>query len=97
VAIKTYHIRNGTINGKVDVTIAEMSKAWGISKNTLYSRLNRGIFNIEKLSKKVDSRGVPKQKNKSVDANTLKIQRIEERIKTRNFYDPLSRLLLKTI
>jgi len=43
MSIKTYHIRNGNINGKTDVTIAEMADAWGLSKNTLYSRLNRGV------------------------------------------------------
>jgi len=37
MSIKTYHIRNGNINGKTDVTIAEMADAWGLSKNTLYS------------------------------------------------------------
>jgi predicted DNA-binding protein YlxM (UPF0122 family) len=95
MSIKTYHIRNGNINGKTDVTIAEMADAWGLSKNTLYSRLNRGMFDVEKLSRKLDGRGGGKQL--SQDPIIKKQLNLEERIKQRNFYEPLSRLLLKTI
>jgi hypothetical protein len=72
-----------------------MSNAWGLSRNTLYSRLNRGIFDVDKLSRKLDGRGVGKQL--SQDPIIKKQLNLEERMKQRNFYEPLSRLLLKTI
>jgi len=95
MGLKTYSICNGNINGKTDVTITEMSNAWGLSRNTLYSRLNRGIFDVDKLSRKLDGRGVGKQL--SQDPIIKKQLNLEERMKQRNFYEPLSRLLLKTI
>ena len=95
MGLKTYSICNGNIDGKQDVTITEMSNAWGLSRNTLYSRLNRGIFDVDKLSRKLDGRGVGKQL--SQDPIIKKQLNLEERIKQRNFYEPLSRLLLKTI
>ena len=95
MGLKTYSICNGNINGKTDVTITEMSNAWGLSRNTLYSRLNRGIFDVDKLSRKLDGRGGGKQL--SQDPIIKKQLNLEERMKQRNFYEPLSRLLLKTI
>jgi hypothetical protein len=95
MGLKTYSICNGNIDGKQDVTITEMSNAWGLSRNTLYSRLNRGIFDVDKLSRKLDGRGVGKQL--SQDPIIKKQLNLEERMKQRNFYEPLSRLLLKTI
>ncbi|MEO1943439.1 MAG: hypothetical protein ABGY11_04000 [Candidatus Thioglobus sp.] len=91
MGIKTYTICNFNINGKQDVTITEMSTAWGLSRNTLYSRLNRGIFDVKTLSRPVGS------SYNNHNPNKLRSLKVEELIQKRNFYEPLSRLLLKTI
>lgn len=88
---RVYRIRGGDINGKVDVTCDEIAEYSGLSKSTIYSRLNRNVFQLEKLTKPVMNRQAnkPRPKKNFIPAGKIFLNK--------PFYDPLYRLMMKTI
>lgn len=88
---RVYRIREGNINGKVDVTCDEIAECSGLSRSTIYSRLSRGIFQLEKLTKPVNNRQAnkPRPKKKFVPAGQIFLNK--------PFYDPMYRLMMKAI
>ena len=87
---KSYEL---TKDGKVAFTgsACDIAVKYSLCESTVYSRLRKGDRTVETVCK------VP---NNSMATNSKKAmppRRVSEIIKGRNFFDPLSRLLLKTI
>ena len=79
---RIYRITGGTINGSNEVTCGELAKYSGLPLTTIYSRLSRRVFDIDKLTAPVIKRqGRPKKVEiKSLDS-TSKI------LMSKPFYD----------
>lgn len=88
---KVYKITGGAIDGEVTVSCDDIAKYSGLSRSTVYSRLARGIRDLEKLSRVVRKR--PPSKSKQV----RKVKPVSKIFTSKPFYDPMFRLMLKSI
>jgi len=89
---RIYKIVGGSINGKTEVSCDEIAEYSGLSKSTVYSRLNRNVFQLDRLTKPVVSRQTNKPrpfKKKPISANKILLNK--------PFYDPMYRLMMKAI
>jgi hypothetical protein len=93
---RLYRITGGTINGSSEVTCGELAKYSGLPLTTIYSRLSRRVFDLEKLTAPVVKRQGRPKKTKVVSDSTNKI------LMSKPFYDKseagvLWRLAMRTI
>jgi hypothetical protein len=93
---RIYRITGGTINGSNEVSCIELAKYSGLPLTTIYSRLSRRVFDLEKLTKPVIKRQGRPKKTKVVLDSTNKI------LMNKPFYDQseagvLWRLAMRTI
>lgn len=86
---KRYIITGGYINGKVEVSVVDIAQYSGLSHSTVYSRLARGVFDLDALCKVVGKRVSKKKKKYVPPINRLLLQK--------PFYDPMFRLMLRVI
>ena len=70
-------------------TACEIAVKWGVCESTVYSRLRKGSRDVKVVCKKSTKNTV----SKSAAPPT----KVSDLIQGRNFYDPMSRLFLKTI
>ena len=84
---RRYESRVYKISDGREVTVRELAEEFDIAEQTMYWRLGKGQRDIEKLSKPSGKKLSAVKSKKS----------IAKTVQSRNFYDPLSRLLLKTI
>jgi len=88
---RIYKITGGKINGMSYVTCDDIAEYSGLSKSTIYSRLNRNVFQLDRLTKPVINRQSkkPRPKKKFVPASKIFLNK--------PFYDPMYRLMMKVI
>ena len=93
---RTYRCKKFKLSDGSELDARSCAKRFDINISTMYARLLRGIRDVDKLGEK------SRTKN-STDATMgyvpfeKQTESVKKMQKRRNFYDPLSRLLLKTI
>ena len=85
-----YKLNGGKINNCDLCTCQEIAKHCGLPNATIYSRLSRGIREVEKLTAKVVKR-VAKEKPKK------KLTSSDRLLLEKPFYCPMFRLMMKSI
>jgi hypothetical protein len=85
-----YRITGGMINGKTELTCYEIAEFANLPPTTIYSRLNRQVFDFEKLTKPV--------KKGFVKLKEIKVKKPKKSIvRTKPIDDPLFRLAMRCI
>ena len=88
---KTFELSDGSV-----LDARSCAERFDIHPSTMYARLSRGIKDVDKLGRKI-----PKQNGHDKQSGYLPFENqtrsVSEMVKKRNYFDPLSRLLLKTI
>ena len=96
---RTYNITGGTINGKTCVTCQEIATYCGLSRATIYSRLNRKNFDITALTKPVRTHKKAMRNSNLSETTSAKglPQSTNKILLNKPFYGPLFRFMLKSI
>ncbi len=86
-----YKLNGGKINNCDLCTCQEIAKHCGLPNATIYSRLSRGIREVEKLTAKVVKRVAKEKikKKKAIPSNRIFLEK--------PFYCPMFRLMMKSI
>jgi hypothetical protein len=98
---RTYKCKAYALSDGTWATARQLSEKYEVSLCTIRNRLSNGITDIEKLkrqpnAKKQHNLGKTKVKvKKTIILDSQK--KVSQLIQGRNFFDPMSRLLLKTI
>ena len=79
-----------TVSDGCCLNARELAKKYNVNQSTMYARLSRGIRDVKKLSQKAQNSG-------GYDSHKEQPSKVQKNIMDRNFYDPMSRLFLKTI
>ena len=86
---KKFTLSDGTLMGA-----EEIAKRFDINTSTMYARLLRGIRDVDKLAKK------PTKGKRTDQSGYIRIENqpkaVKDFILERNYFDPMSRLFLKT-
>jgi len=93
VPYRTYNITGGTIDGQSKVTCDQIASYSNLSKSTIYSRLNRNVFDIKTLSKPINRYVKPKERKKT----KVYPQSAAKIMQSKPFYDEMFRLMLMKI
>ena len=86
---KKFTLSDGTSMGAEDI-----AKRFDVNKSTMYARLLRGIRDVDELAKK------PTKGRKGEPSGYVRLENqpkaVKDFILERNYFDPMSRLFLKT-
>jgi hypothetical protein len=89
-----YKCKQFTLSDGTTASAEVIAKKFDINKSTMYARLLRGIRDIAVLAKK-PTQGKPKN-SKGYTKIAYQPKAVKENVMSRNCFDPLSRLFLKT-
>jgi len=88
---RLYTLLGGKINNCEKCSCQEIAKHCGLSVATIYSRLSRGVRNVEKLTAPVIKRVAKEKPKKKKPTPSARI------LLEKPFYDPMFRLMMKSI
>ena len=97
---RVYKCKSYTLSDGTRQTARDLVKKYGVPLGTIRNRLSTGITDIDKLKKMPNSKkqreleGRPKKAHPIVLDSQAKVNQL---MQGRNFFDPLSRLLLRII
>jgi len=89
---RLYTLKGGKINNCEQCSCQEIAKHCGLPPTTIYSRLARGVRNVEKLTAPIIKRVINKEKKKkkkAIPSNKILFEK--------PFYCPMFRLAMKSI
>ena len=89
---KEFELSDGTTH-----TARTIADKYNVPLSTTRTRLSMGVRDIEVLSKPPAKHKQNKYRNVNGESVYVPTETVKERVAKRNYYDPLSRLLLKTI
>jgi len=96
---RTYKCKAYTLSDNTQQTARQIATQYGIPLSTIRNRLSTGVTDIEKLTA-MPNKKMQHNLGKLKPAKTILLNsqdNVSQLMKTRNYFDPLSRLLLKTI
>ncbi len=89
---KTFVLSDGT-----SMTARDLVEKYNVPLGTTRTRLSNGVRDVEVLKKSPAKHKQNKYRNKEVDNVYVPVETVKARVSKRNYYDPLSRLLLKPL
>ncbi len=89
---KEFELSDGTTH-----TARTIADKYNVPLGTTRTRLSTGVRDIEVLKKPPAKHKQNKYRNKDADSSYVPVETVTARVAKRNYYDPLSRLLLKTL
>ncbi len=78
-------------------TARDVAEKYGVKLSTTRTRLSNGVRDVELLSQQPQESKQNKYRNTGKSTDYAPEKTVKEKVAERNYFDPMSRLLLKTI
>jgi len=94
---RVYKCKSFALSDGTSMTARDIVEKYNVPLGTTRTRLSNGVRDIEVLKKSPAKHKQNKYRNKDANSSYVPVETVKERVAKRNYYCPLSRLLLRII